>query len=202
MKHIAFACVAALSLGACSGSDPSASESTAVVDETTTTTTAPVEDLIGDDEFRARCVNVEGDAALKVIEPACAYLVSLITHDGSKIPIAPDAWRLEQGVNTGTSGQVIQEDMSKQYFDYIKGLRDIRWFVSGDDEAIAYYVLDIQDAPGIKATMVAERFKVEDGLITEIEAVFAFCRVPVANTAAPDGTDMCPEEFSPPKPVA
>lgn len=50
--------------------------------------------------------------------------------------------------------------------------------------------------------MVAERFKVDDGLITEIEAVFAYCRVPVTNTAAPDGSDMCPADASPPKPVA
>lgn len=203
MKYLALACVAAISISACSGSDGSASASKAADDESTTTaSTAPPKDLIGDDDFRARCVNVEGEAALKVVEPACAYLAALLSHDGSKIPIAIDAWRLEQGVNTGKSGKVIQDDMSKSYFNFIKGLRDIRWFVSSDDEVIAYYVLDIEDAPGIKATMVAERFKVDDGLITEIEAVFAYCRVPVTNTAAPDGSDMCPAEASPPKPVA
>lgn len=116
--------------------------------------------------------------------------------------MAADAWRLEQGGNTGESGPEIQESMSNDYFKtYVEGLRDIRWFVSGD-EAIAYYVLDIQKAPGIKSTMLAERFKVADGLITEIEVVFAYCRVPVQSAAHPDGNDMCPKDASPPASAA
>lgn len=191
-----------LLLAACSDSDSSSTESSAPADATTTTTTTtPAEDLIGDDEFRARCVTVEDDEELKVVEPACAYLASILSHDGSKVPVADDAWRIEQGVNTGMSGPEIQQSMSNDYFTtYVEGLRDIRWFVSGD-EAIAYYVLDIQEAPGIESTMLAERFKVEDGLITEIEVVFAYCRVPVTNSAAPDGTDMCPKDASPPPPA-
>ncbi|MBK6856175.1 MAG: hypothetical protein IPG97_06340 [Microthrixaceae bacterium] len=194
-------CAMALLLGACSEADSSTSE-TSRAQETTTTTTAPSEDLIGDDEFRSQCVNVEGEAALRVVEPACAYLASILSHDGSKVPVAPNAWRIEQGVNTGMSGPEIQESMSNDYFTtYVEGLRDIRRFVSGN-EAIAYYVLDIREAPGIESTMLAERFKVEDGLITEIEVVFAYCRVPVSNATAPDGTDMCPKDASPPPPVA
>lgn len=194
-------CAAALLLGACGSSEPSTSK-TPAADEAATTTSAPAKDLIGDPAFRARCVTVEDEAALKVVEPACAYLASILSHDGSKVPLAADAWRIEQGVNTGKSGPEIQASMSNDYFkNYVKGLRDIRWFVSGD-EAIAYYVLDIQKAPGIKSTMLAERFKVSDGLITEIEVVFAYCRVPVQNAAHPDGTDLCPKDASPPPPVA
>ncbi len=203
-RHIlAFACAAVLLLGACGDSDSSTSETTAAEATTaSTTTTTPTEDLIGNDEFRAQCVNVEDEAARSVVEPACAYLASILSHDGSKVPVAADAWRIEQGVNTGTSGPEIQESMSNDYFTtYVEGLRDIRWFVSGD-EAIAFYVLDIREAPGIESTMLAERFKVEDGLITEIEVVFAYCRVPATNAVAPDGTDMCPKDASPPAPVA
>jgi len=188
-----------LLLAACGDSDSSSAGSSVSADATTTT--APTEDLIGDDAFRAQCVTVEDKAELDVVEPACAYLASIVSHDGSKVPVADKAWRIEQGVNTGTSGSEIKESMSNDYFTtYVEGLRDIRWFVSGD-EAIAYYVLDIQKAPGIESTMLAERFKVEDGLITEIEVVFAYCRVPVTNSAAPDGTDMCPKEASPPAPA-
>lgn len=116
MKYLALVCVAAVSLSACGGSDTSASEAKAAADESTATaSTAPAKDLIGDDDFRARCVNVKGEAALKVVEPACAYLAALLSHDGSNIPVATDAWRLEQGVNTGKSGKVIQDDMSKSY---------------------------------------------------------------------------------------
>ena len=197
---LTLACAGVLLLGACSDNESSKSETTAA-DKATTTTTAPAEDLIGDDDFRAKCVTVDDEAALRVVEPACAYLASIVSHDGSKVPVAADARRIEQGVNTGTSGPEIQESMSNDYFKtYVEGLRDIRWFVSGD-EAIAYYVLDIQKAPGIESTMLAERFKVEDGLITEIEVVFAYCRVPVTNAAAPDGADMCPKDASPPPPA-
>jgi len=202
---LAIAGATALLLVGCGDSGDSgesgSSTSTPTTAEQSTTTTAPAEDLIGDDEFRAQCVTVEDEAAIKVVEPACAYLASIVSHDGSKVPLAADAWRIEQGVNTGTSGPEIQESMSNDYFTtYVEGLRDIRWFVSGD-EAITYYVLDIQEAPGIESTMLAERFKVEDGLITEIEVVFAYCRVPVTNASAPDGTDMCPKDASPPAPV-
>lgn len=198
-RLLAVAAAFGLLLAACSDSDSPSAGSSGSADATTTTT--PTEDLIGDDAFRANCVTVEDEAELKVVEPACAYLASIVSHDGSKVPVADDAWRIEQGVNTGTSGPEIQESMSNDYFTtYVEGLRDIRWFVSGD-EAIAYYVLDIQEAPGIESTMLAERFKVEDGLITEIEVVFAYCRVPVTNASAPDGTDMCPKDASPPAPV-
>lgn len=198
---LVIAVAAMLLLGACSSESNSAAPTTARPEASTTT--APKEDLIGDDEFREMCVTVKDEGALKVVAPACAYLASIRSHDGSKIPLAPDAWRIEQGVNTGTTGDEIKKAMSKDYFvNYVEGLRDIRWFVSGDDEAIAYYVLDIKGAPGIESTMLAERFKVDDGLITEIEVVFAYCRVPVTNAAAPDGADMCPKDSSPPPPVA
>lgn len=199
-RLLAVAAAFGLLLAACSDSDSPSAGSSGSADATTTTT--PTEDLIGDDAFRANCVTVEDEAELKVVEPACAYLASIVSHDGSKVPVADDAWRIEQGVNTGTSGPEIQESMSNDYFTtYVEGLRDIRWFVSGD-EAIAFYVLDIREAPGIESTMLAERFKVEDGLITEIEVVFAYCRVPATNAVAPDGTDMCPKDASPPAPVA
>ncbi|MCB0977339.1 MAG: hypothetical protein KDB02_07740 [Acidimicrobiales bacterium] len=201
--------VITLLLGACGGSDSSTSSTATTVAGVTTTTTdsavaeSRAKDLIPDAEFRQMCVNVKDQAALDVVVPACAYLASIKSHDGSKIPLADDAWRIEQGVNTGTTGAEIKQAMANDYFvNYVEDLRDVRWFVNSDDEAIAYYVLDIKAVPGIKSTMLAERFKVDDGLITEIEVVFAYCRVPVTNAAAPDGTDMCPKEASPPAPVA
>ena len=135
---LAIAGATALLLVGCGDSGDSgesgSSTSTPTTAEQSTTTTAPAEDLIGDDEFRAQCVTVEDEAAIKVVEPACAYLASIVSHDGSKVPLAADAWRIEQGVNTGTSGPEIQESMSNDYFTtYVEGLRDIRWFVSSDE---------------------------------------------------------------------
>lgn len=130
---------------------------------------------------------------MNVVEPACAYLASLVSHDGSKIPVAPDAWRIEQGLNTGSSGPEIQKNNEAPVFDVIGDVRDFRWFLSGDDEAIVFYALDVQGVPGIKSTLLSERFKVVDRLITEIEVVFVQCAVTAVNTVAPDGQAMCPK---------
>ena len=121
-RLLAVAAAFGLLLAACSDSDSPSAGSSGSADATTTTT--PTEDLIGDDAFRANCVTVEDEAELKVVEPACAYLASIVSHDGSKVPVADDAWRIEQGVNTGTSGPEIQESMSNDYFTtYVEGLR-------------------------------------------------------------------------------
>jgi hypothetical protein len=153
------------------------------------------DDLIGNDEFRARCVTVQGESRLRLVEPACAYLASFLSHDGSKIPLAPDVWRIEQGRNTGTNADQIRASVESPAFDVIADVRDIRWFLDGEN-AIAYYVLDL--VPGIpdrRSVLLAERFRVVDRLITEIEVVFIFCPVTAVNTAVPNGQSMCPASF-------
>jgi hypothetical protein len=153
------------------------------------------DDLIGNDEFRARCVTVQGDSRLRLVEPACAYLASFLSHDGSKIPLAPNAWRIEQGRNTGMNADQIRASVESPAFNVIANVRDIRWFLDGDN-AIAYYVLDlVPGIPGRQSVLLAERFKVVDRLITEIEVVFIFCPVRAVNTAEPNGQSMCPAAF-------
>lgn len=143
------------------------------------------------DDFRARCVTVHGNAALSVVVPACTYLAAIESHDGSKILAAPNVWRIENGKNTAKSATELKESMGNHWFvDYVQDMRDIRWYVSGD-EAIAYYILDIKNQPSIKSTQITERFKVSKGLITEIEAVFYYCADKAVNAAAPNGSDIC-----------
>ncbi|WP_182347776.1 hypothetical protein [Tomitella gaofuii] len=143
------------------------------------------------DEFRAKCVTVESDAELRVVVPACTYLAAIVSHDGSKILAAPDVWRIENGANTASSAEELKASMGNDWFTtYVDGMRDIRWYVSGD-QAIAYYILDIKNSPAIKSVQITERFKVTDGLIDEIEAVFAYCSTTAENAAAPDGSDIC-----------
>ena len=77
---------------------------------------------------------------------------------------------------TGTSGPGIENDVSTNSGDKaIYDARDIRWFVDGD-QAIAYYLLDTSTpastTPHTTTVHLAERFKVDNGLISEIEAIF------------------------------
>jgi hypothetical protein len=115
------------------------------------------------------------------ISTAGAYLNSFITHDGSAIPLAPDAWRLENGGNTGDSGDAIRSGVESPVMHVIVGVDDVRWFVEGD-QAVAYYTLYADgtgaigppSAPSelLTPAFVVERFRIQDGLIKEIEAVF------------------------------
>src|SRR3954465_6624340 len=104
------------------------------------------------------------------IATANTYLRSLVTHDTSDLQVAPTVVRWEEGGVTangaeqickGNQGPVTVEDA-------VLGMREIRWVVSDGDQAIAFYLLDSPTSP----TYIAERFKVDHGLIQQIEAIF------------------------------
>ena len=198
LRPLALASAALFLLAGCgsSGSSASSGGATSIAGSAATTappTTVKHKDVIGNDAFRAKCVTVKDQASLDIVEPACAYLLSLLTHDGSKIPLAPHAWRIEQGVNTGNSGPAIQKANEGAAFSVISNVRDFRWYISGKDEGIVYYTLDIKGVPTIKSVLLAERFKVVNRLITQIEVVFYQCATTVVNAQNPTGADMCPK---------
>ena len=108
------------------------------------------------------------------------YVHSLLTGDGDSVPLAPDAWRIENGHDVGDSGPRIQEmltAMGAGEHTMILGIDDLRWYVDGE-EAVAIYRLELDAAalgletPGPVQLPVMERFRVHDGLITEVEPVF------------------------------
>jgi hypothetical protein len=112
-----------------------------------------------------------------MIEAAGKYLDALESHDASNVPLAETAVRTEQGGNTGNNAEEIRDGLEAPVMSSISGIRDRRWFVEPETHnAIAYYLLDsttIPPTPAHTATgHIAERFKVIDGLIHEIEAIF------------------------------
>lgn len=107
----------------------------------------------------------------QLITAAEKYLFQgLVEHDGSEVPLAPDCWRIEQGVDTGDTAAKIREQLTAEVMNVITGLDNLRWLVEGD-EGVVYYDLHTKASP--KPVLIAERFKVRDGLIQEIEAIFA-----------------------------
>ena len=105
-----------------------------------------------------------------IIEAAEKYLFhGLVEHDGSKVPLAENVTRIEQGHNTGSGREGLIEALAHDAMNVISGIRNVRWIVEGD-EAVAFYDLDvtISDRP----VLIAERFRVVNGLISEIEAIF------------------------------
>ena len=105
-----------------------------------------------------------------VIEAAEKYLFhGLVEHDGSKVPLAENVSRIEQGNNTGEGREGLIEALSHKVMNVITGIRNVRWLVDGE-QAVAFYDLDVTTSD--RPVLIAERFRVVDGLITEIEAIF------------------------------
>jgi len=114
-----------------------------------------------------------------VIAVCQTYIDCLLSGDGGSVLLAPDAWRIENGRDMGDSGPAIQQMLNQMLGDGAKvvtGMDDLRWYVEGE-EAVAFYTLEIDptalgqvDAAPVQMPIV-ERFRVHDGLITEVEPV-------------------------------
>ena len=133
-------------------------------------------------QFKPTCTVDTRDC---MISAAKAYLDALTTHDASKVPFAPNVRRTELGRVTGQGESQIREHTKLQ--PDMAGHANTRYFVDEEtNNVVAYSLLRI---PGTKADAkrqslgdrlpakpstvhLAERFKVENGLITEIEAIF------------------------------
>jgi hypothetical protein len=117
-------------------------------------------------------------ARATVVDTARAYLAALVSHDGSNVPLAPQAWRVENGHGSGDSGAEIASALAAEIMHVVAGVRDELWIVE-DETGVVFYTLDVDlgrlpnaapDAPK-SAKRLGERFRVVDGMVAEIEAV-------------------------------
>jgi len=114
-----------------------------------------------------------------VIAVAGRYLDALVSHVGSDVPLASEAWRIENGHNSGDSGAAIAAALELDIMRMVAGITDTRWYVEGDT-GIAFYTLLVDPGlmPGAtgdnaapRRIAMAERFRVHEGTVCEIEAV-------------------------------
>jgi hypothetical protein len=128
------------------------------------------------------------DSRACMIAAATAYLDSIIAHDASKVPFAPDIRRTEQGRVTAEGEAQIRQLQTMQ--PDMAGRANTRFVVDERrHEVVAFTLLRVtgtktdpsrktftDGVPPAQAkpstVHLAERFKVEKGLITEIEAIF------------------------------
>jgi hypothetical protein len=113
-----------------------------------------------------------------IIEAGMTYLNALATQDGSGIRAAENVRRTEQGNETANGREDLQASVETPIMGVISGIRDVRWFVdTKTGNGTAFYLMDTT-TPGAKTPLhtatahISERFKVVNGLITEIEAIF------------------------------
>ena len=133
-------------------------------------------------QFTPTCTE---DTRACMIQAATAYLDSIVNHDASAVPFAPDVKRTEQGRITAMGESAIRESQKLQ--PDMAGHVNTRFFVEeSSHNVIAFTLLRVtgRKADPNRRTFsneaerdpftvhLAERFKVEKGLITEIEAIF------------------------------
>jgi hypothetical protein len=152
-------------------------------------------------QVRPQCTD---DSRQCMITAATSYLEGIVHHDGSKVLFAPDAVRTEQGHDTGKGEATLRAALLKM--PPMIGYRNTRFVVDLETHQLVYYTLLRLDMDGSRVSgnpspaastqagpvtvHLAERFKIEHGLITEIEAIFTN----QAGTA--DGVSGWPDSLS------
>lgn len=140
---------------------------------------------------------LSGGAAAQQVVPTCtansreclltaakSYLHAIVTHDGSKGLFAPNVRRTEQGGHLTVGEAAMRKSMNMEP-DMLPD-RNTRYFVDEAQQTVVYFTLlpvkganaDLEretyarKKPGKGVTVhLAERIKVDRGLITEIEAI-------------------------------
>jgi hypothetical protein len=105
-----------------------------------------------------------------VVAACQAYLDALVRHDASRVPLAADCWRVENGADTGASGDAIAKGLESPIMQMVAGVDDVRWYVDADDAA-AFFTLQVKAGERRATCRIAERFRVRDGELIEIESV-------------------------------
>jgi hypothetical protein len=110
-----------------------------------------------------------------MIAAATSYLEGIVHHDGAKVLFAPDVRRTEQGHDTGRGEAALRAALQKM--PPMLGYRNTRFVTDEKTHQLVYFtLLQLENGfgkPGSPVTVhLAERFRVDQGLITEIEALF------------------------------
>jgi hypothetical protein len=120
------------------------------------------------------------DSRQCMITAATSYLEGLVHHDGSKVLLAPNVIRGEQGRMNIRDEASLRKSLDHE--PAMVGYSNLRFVVDTETHQLVYYALlglsmradqvPAGTPPGPVTVHLAERFKVEHGLITEIEALF------------------------------
>ena len=106
----------------------------------------------------------------EIIAAATRYLEAIVSHDPSEVPFAQHARRFEQGHAYGDTPDEIREALRASAMHVVVGMGPVRWIVEeASNQAVAFFEVDLDHGGTCR---LAERFRVRNGLIEEIEAIF------------------------------
>jgi hypothetical protein len=107
----------------------------------------------------------------EIIAAATKYLEAIVSHEPGEVPFAAHARRLEQGHPHGDTPDEIRAGLRASVMDVVVGMGPVRWIVEEEsDQAVAFFEVSLAHGGTCR---LAERFRVRQGRIEEIEAVFA-----------------------------
>lgn len=113
----------------------------------------------------------------EIIAAATKYLESIVSHDPSAVPFAAHARRFEQGHPYGDTPDEIRAGLRASAMDVVTGMGGVRWIVEEEsDQAVAFFEVSLSHGGTCR---LAERFRVRNGLIEEIEAIFTIDDLPM-----------------------
>jgi hypothetical protein len=112
------------------------------------------------------------DAREEVLAAAKAYVGALVSHDGVAVPLADEVWRIENGKVTADGADALRKSLESEIMHTIEGIDEASWFAAKDSAAV-FYTLHARVGERDMFMRIAERFRVVDGRLVEIEAVFA-----------------------------
>jgi hypothetical protein len=118
-------------------------------------------------------------SALAACDDACKlaavnqYLDALITHRADDVPLTPDVRRIENNRLNAVGADALRRDLNtSSKYKVIRGLRDKRYYIAGDEVFVIYTVDAGLGALGqVASGRTFERFQIADGLIRQIEVV-------------------------------
>lgn len=106
----------------------------------------------------------------EIIATASRYIDAIVSHEPSDVPLAAHARRFEQGHQDCATPEEIRAALRASAMDVVVGIGPVRWIVDEEsDQAVAYFELELDHGGTCR---LAERFRVREGLIEEIEAIF------------------------------
>jgi hypothetical protein len=141
----------------------------------------------GDLRVRPPCTQ-STSACLETV--AKTYIAALVSHDGSKIPLAPDVRRTENALTNAKGAYEVRQSFAQTRM--VEGYRDLRfWTNPATGDIVAFFMIDV-DLKAADATTTtrsgdteykvsvkvpagtytvheAERFRIVHGMITQIE---------------------------------
>ena len=126
-----------------------------------------------------------------IVETAMTYLDALVSHDSASARLADGVRRIGNGKDVIEGADAIRAMIEREPVGAIDALR---WVVDGETAALVYDLdADLTRAAQSETfgpreewitSFIAERFTVADGLITEIEVVYAGSEAGRADPAA------------------